>query len=113
MRRFRLERPRIVFAVALVTFGLAAGVAQAVTPGVDPPTVTTSLNPGESVTITKVVHTPIIPPKPDIIFLADTTGSMGATLANVQANATAIMNYGAYRPERLGVRRRAVQGFRL
>ena len=92
MRGFRLRRPRVVFAVALVTLGLAAGAAQAVTPGVDPPTYTNSLNPGDSVTITKTVHTPIIPPKPDIIFLADTTGSMGPTLANVQANATAIMN---------------------
>jgi uncharacterized repeat protein (TIGR01451 family) len=92
MRSFRFRRPRVVFAVVLVTFGLAAGAAQAVTPGVDPPTYTTSLNPGDSVTITKTVHTPIIPPKPDIIFLADTTGSMGPTLANVQANATSIMN---------------------
>ena len=92
MRSFRFRRPRVVFAVVLVTFGLAAGAAQAVTPGVDPPTYTNSLNPGDSVTITKTVHTPIIPPKPDIIFLADTTGSMGPTLANVQANATTIMN---------------------
>jgi uncharacterized repeat protein (TIGR01451 family) len=63
-----------------------------VTPGVDPATVSTSLNPGGSFTVTKTVHTPTIPPKPDIVFLADTTGSMGPTLTNVQTNATDIMN---------------------
>jgi uncharacterized repeat protein (TIGR01451 family) len=90
--RFRLGRTRVVAALTLVTVGLAVGTAQAVTPGVEPATVSTTLNPGESFTVTKTVHTPTIPPKPDIVFLADTTGSMGPTLTNVQTNATAIMN---------------------
>ncbi len=90
--RIRLGRTRVVAALTLVTVGLAVGTAQAVTPGVEPATVSTTLNPGESFTVTKTVHTPTIPPKPDIVFLADTTGSMGPTLTNVQTNATAIMN---------------------
>ncbi len=44
-----------------------------------------------SAPILKTVATPPIPPKPDIVFLADTTGSMGPAIANVQANISAIM----------------------
>ena len=108
--RIRLGRTRVVAALTLVTVGLAVGAAQAVTPGVEPATVSTTLNPGESFTVTKTVHTPTIPPKPDIVFLADTTASMGPTLTNVQTNATAIMNDVRLRPERFGLRRRPVQG---
>src|ERR671923_1566735 len=61
-------------------------------PRVDPPTVSASLKPGESTSVTKTVHTPAIPPKPDIVFLSDTTGSMGAAIANVRTNAVSVMN---------------------
>jgi hypothetical protein len=54
--------------------------------------VTNTVNPGDSFQVSKVVHTPVIPPKPDVVFLADTTGSMGSAIANVQSNATSIMN---------------------
>lgn len=47
--------------------------------------------PGSSSTIVKAIATPTIPVKPDIIFLADTTGSMGGAIANVQSKATAVM----------------------
>ncbi len=40
----------------------------------------------------EVIATPTIPPKPDVVFLTDTTGSMGSVLANVKTNATSIMN---------------------
>ena len=55
----------------------------------------TSLNGGKSVTITKTVTISAGSPttaKVDVFFLADTTGSMGGTLANVQAGAAAIMS---------------------
>lgn len=42
---------------------------------------------GPHVTLT----TPPLPPKPDVLFLADTTGSMGAALDNVKANIGNIM----------------------
>jgi uncharacterized repeat protein (TIGR01451 family) len=85
------HRRAILFLVALAA-AVAAGTAWAVTPGVDPQSVTNTVNPGDSFTVGKTVHTPAIPPNPDVVFLADTTGSMQPTLANVQANATPIMN---------------------
>jgi hypothetical protein len=48
--------------------------------------------PGGSVVMQKTLTTPVIPPRPDIVFLADTTGSMGTALANMQANVGTIMN---------------------
>ncbi len=47
--------------------------------------------PGSTTTITQAIVTPQIPAKPDIILLADTTGSMGDAIANVQANATSVI----------------------
>jgi hypothetical protein len=51
-----------------------------------------SLNPGSSFTQTKTITTPEILPKPDVYFLADTTGSMGPALANVKTNASSILD---------------------
>jgi hypothetical protein len=48
--------------------------------------------PGGSLTIDKTLTTPVIPPKPDVVFLADTTGSMGLALQNVKNNIVSIMN---------------------
>jgi hypothetical protein len=48
--------------------------------------------PGGSLTIDKTLTTPVIPPKPDVVFLADTTGSMQSALDNVKANVVSIMN---------------------
>jgi PKD domain len=71
---------------------LAFGAGQAFANGVDPASVTATLTHGQSVTVTKTVHTPAIPANPDIVFLSDTTGSMGGAIANVKTNATTIMN---------------------
>ena len=59
---------------------------------VSPSSVSATANPGAVITVAKTVTTPVIPPKPDVVFLADTTGSMGAAVANVKVNATSIMN---------------------
>jgi hypothetical protein len=66
--------------------------AFAADPGVEPQEVNITLSPGGETTVDKVVHTPPIVPKPDIYFLADTTGSMGGVLANVKANAASILS---------------------
>jgi hypothetical protein len=58
----------------------------------DPPSVTQTLRPGDSFDVSKTVTTPPIPPRPDICFFADTTGSMGGAILNVRNNATMIMN---------------------
>jgi hypothetical protein len=59
---------------------------------VTPSTVNLSLPEGGSTTINKVVATPPIPPKPDIVFLVDTTFSMGPVIANVKTNVGAILS---------------------
>lgn len=68
------------------------GAAALAVPGVTPASYSDSMPPGESVTITKTVETPPIPPQPDIVLLADTTTSMGASIGNVQLNAADIVN---------------------
>ena len=59
---------------------------------VDPPAVSDTLAPTYSIDVDKTVQTPDIPPRPDIVFLADTTGSMSTPIGNVQANAASIMS---------------------
>lgn len=81
----------IVLALALLLALAFAAVAYAEV-GVEPALVHEEMAPGDSITITKTVTTPEIPPLPDVYFLADTTGSMGGAIANVQANAAAILN---------------------
>jgi len=75
----------------LLTLALALPAVAQVEPPVVPPVVEAELEPGESMTLTKGVTTPLIPPNPDIYFLCDTTGSMGPIIAAMQANAGAIL----------------------
>lgn len=70
---------------------LAVNVAAALASSVEPASYENTLEPGGSVTISKTVHTPAIPANPDIVFLSDTTGSMGAAIKNVEENAAGIM----------------------
>jgi hypothetical protein len=78
---------RMAVALGAGTASLAFAVpAVAASPGVDPALVNRSADPGSTITVTKTVHTPAIPPKPDVVLLVDTTGSMGPSIANVQAN---------------------------
>jgi hypothetical protein len=80
----------VIVAAGLV---LTAGTwTLAVAQALDPMSVSATIKPGDSFDVSKHVTTPLIPPKPDICFLADTTGSMGTAIANVKANATAIMD---------------------
>lgn len=81
-----------LFVVGLVALMMAGTGATVYAQALDPASVEATLPPGGSTVVIKTVTTPVIPPRPDICFLADTTASMGAALANVQANATSIMN---------------------
>ncbi|WP_394303990.1 choice-of-anchor P family protein [Sphaerimonospora cavernae] len=86
---------RLQAAACVVAAGamLVAGVGTAsAAPGVTPADVTLNLAPGGSTTIAKTVSTPAVPPKPDIAFLIDTTGSMGGVISNVQTNANTILS---------------------
>ena len=81
--------------IAMVAAGLVltAGTwTLAVAQALDPMSVSATIKPGDSFDVSKHVTTPLIPPKPDICFLADTTGSMSAAIGNVKTNATGIMN---------------------
>jgi hypothetical protein len=78
-------------AVAAVGALLVSGTpAVAAPPGVDPSTVDITLVPGQSTTVTKHVTTTAVPANPDIVLLADTTGSMGGAIGNVKTNAAAV-----------------------
>lgn len=77
---------------AVLTLGL---VTPAAAHGVDPPEVTGELRPGESMTLTKEVTTPEIPPVVDICLLEDETGSFWDDIANLQGGATASDIYDA------------------
>ena len=90
-RRRRGRLAGITAALAGVVATVVSGAAFAA-PGVTPATVTATLLPGQSNVQAKAVETSPIPPRPDVVFLADTTGSMGGALVNVRDNATAIMN---------------------
>jgi hypothetical protein len=87
MNTRRLSLSAVVAAGALLMSGT---VALAAPPGVDPSTVDLTLTPGQSTTVTKHVTTAPIPPNPDVVMLADTTGSMGGAIGNVKANASAV-----------------------
>ncbi len=91
MKQVSLQaRPRfhriLVPVAGLVLLGSSALAA------VSPDSVVAVKNPGDSFVVKKVVSTPTIPPKPDVVFLADATGSMGSAIANVRIGATNIMN---------------------
>ncbi|MFI5911037.1 choice-of-anchor P family protein [Dactylosporangium sp. NPDC051541] len=73
---------------ALVAFTPVAAMAA---PGVTPGLVNLALGPGQSADVAKHVETAPVPPKPDIVFLADTTGSMFDPIADVRANAGSVM----------------------
>ncbi|MEO3930831.1 Calx-beta domain-containing protein [Micromonosporaceae bacterium B7E4] len=81
-------------ALGLLAAGLVATpvtAARAADPGVEPSTVTLTLGPGQSAQVDKVVHTPTIPPNPDVVLLADTTTSMGPVISAVQNNLASII----------------------
>ncbi len=84
------RRPLLVVLTAVTAMLASTAVATAAPPGVDPATVDLTLNAGQSTTVTKNVTTSAVPPNPDLVLLADTTGSMGGPIGNVRANANAI-----------------------
>ncbi|MBP2336802.1 hypothetical protein JOF41_002980 [Saccharothrix coeruleofusca] len=86
------RRSAAATAVALATWAatVAAVTAPPAAAQVDPADVEVTLGPGASTGVTKTVTTPQVPPNPDLVFLADTTGSMGGAIADVRDNAAAV-----------------------
>ncbi|MFD5783762.1 HYR domain-containing protein [Streptomyces sp. NPDC126933] len=58
--------------------------AAAPEPSVTPAVVTEKLDPGASTAVDKLVRTPAIPPKPDIVLLVDGTYSMASSIERIQ-----------------------------
>ncbi|VVB91155.1 PKD domain protein [uncultured archaeon] len=73
----------------LLVFGLMLPVVSA---SISPATFEATLKPGESATETKTVTIPALPPKADVIFAFDLTGSMGSTISTAKAKSIDIMN---------------------
>ena len=76
--------------VALLPIGCAVD-AYAATAPVAPSTVRATLSTGASTTVNPTVQAPTSPANPDLVFLADTTGSMGGAIDSVRSNASSIM----------------------
>ncbi len=83
----KLGPARLVVVMSLaVSAALVPAAAGIGGPGVTPASVDVTLAPGGSVVINKLVETAAVSSKPDVMFLADTTGSMGSSIANVQSS---------------------------
>jgi uncharacterized repeat protein (TIGR01451 family) len=89
--KLRALRRSLLATAGVSAIAVALGGAAVAAPGVTPSTVTDTLLPGASKTISKSVETSPIPPNPDIFFLADTTGSMGGAVANVRTGNANVM----------------------
>jgi len=70
----------------------ALSKASDLVPTLTPETLTATLKPGESICEHKVAFIPGAPPKGELVFCLDLTGSMGGELANVKVNSINIMN---------------------
>jgi Big-like domain-containing protein len=91
-RKTYATRFTLPFIVVLALMAQLIIVFPAAAAPVDPASVNLTIPTGGSAPpITKTVHPPIIPPKSDLVLLADTTGSMGPAIANVKAGAATIM----------------------
>lgn len=94
MKAFRIRRNDVKRLLCML---LAAALCMAMVPATSfgsltPDTLKATLHAGESVSEHKVVHVASTPPKADIVFAFDCTGSMGDTLDDFEAQANAIMN---------------------
>ena len=96
-RLFSVVAMALVLPLLAAVLGLFAGrdvvptLADGTHPGLTPALVEDTIVPGDSADIEKTVNTPEIPPKPDIFFLFDTTGSMDGDIATVQAKLAEII----------------------
>jgi Calx-beta domain/von Willebrand factor type A domain len=83
-----------VVAVAIATVSVTAPAPQAAAAvaGVDPARAELTLAPGATGSVAANVTTPAVAPNPDIVFLADTTGSMDPALANVRNRLPSIID---------------------
>lgn len=88
-RRVRIVLLAVVLCAALCVAAPASLAAAA--PGVAPGAIDLTLTPGARRMVPTTLTTPTVVPDPDIVFLADTTGSMDPALTNVRNALPSIM----------------------
>jgi hypothetical protein len=89
----RIRTPRLFHVAALGVVLLAAGATGGqAADSFKPSTVSLTLAPGASWNTSQTLHLDSLPPKADIVLAVDTTGSMGAAIANAKADAVSIVN---------------------
>jgi hypothetical protein len=74
---------------AVMVVGMLAVAASA---SISPDTVEAELSPCESITVNKTVEIPELPPRGDVVFAFDLTGSMSGIINTAKANSTDIMD---------------------
>ncbi|WP_410790432.1 Calx-beta domain-containing protein [Kribbella sp. C-35] len=84
---------RLLTVVAVVVGVGVAAPSAAHADGVDPATLELTLAPGQSAAAAVHVTTPQVPPRPDIMILGDTTGSLDPVVANVRNNIDALIDH--------------------
>jgi len=77
----------VLFAVVMIGSVLAVLASASISPD----TVEAELSPCESITVVKEVTIPELPPKADVVFAFDLTGSMGGIIGAAKSNASEIM----------------------
>ena len=81
-----------LFLVAPIVALLLLGLTVPASASISPETLNVTLAPGQSVAETKVVDIPEMPPKADVLFSFDLTGSMGGIIDTAKAKAGKIMD---------------------
>ena len=79
-------------AAFFVVMLIASVLALLTSASISPDTVEAELAPCESINVTKTVEIPELPPRADVVFAFDLTGSMGGIIDTAKANATDIMD---------------------
>lgn len=91
-KEIKLNFLTLMISLALFISIVPLASAQEPDSGIDPEYVNLNMKPGDTFTLAKTVTTPIIPPKPDIYFLCDTTGSMNPVIDQMKTDALTIMS---------------------
>ena len=68
------------------------GSALAADPGISPVSVSKKADPGTSFLVDKVVTTPKILPKPDVVLLVDVTLSMSPSINDIKSNLAMVIS---------------------
>jgi len=80
------RRRLAVLAAATGTLAVATTAGAAGVLGTSPAEVSFDARPGQVIPLTTTVTTPEVPPTPDVVLLADRTGSMGTAIDNVKTH---------------------------